>query len=81
MQLVHVDTSYVRGENGIDWHAYFGREDGEIVQVFGFDPRARLDLAETPPTSRQAFEDIGSDQNSVEGECGLEDRRHLGISN
>jgi predicted RecB family nuclease len=27
MQLVHVDTSYVRGENGIDWHAYFERED------------------------------------------------------
>ena len=27
MQLVHVDTSYVRGENGVDWHAYFARED------------------------------------------------------
>ena len=27
MQLVHVDTSYVRGENGVNWHAYFARED------------------------------------------------------
>jgi predicted RecB family nuclease len=27
MQLVHVDTRYVRDENGIDWHAYFERED------------------------------------------------------
>ena len=27
MQLVHVDSSYVRGENGIDWFAYFVRED------------------------------------------------------
>ena len=27
MQLVHVDSSYVRGENGIDWRAYFARED------------------------------------------------------
>jgi predicted RecB family nuclease len=27
MQLVHVDTSYVRAETGIDWHAYFERED------------------------------------------------------
>jgi len=27
MQLVHVDTSYVRAEDGIDWHAYFERED------------------------------------------------------
>jgi predicted RecB family nuclease len=27
MQLVHVDTSYVRAENGIDWHAYFAREN------------------------------------------------------
>jgi hypothetical protein len=54
--------------------------DGEIVEVFGFHPRARLDLAETPPTSRQAFEDIGSDQNAVEGECGLEDRRNAEVS-
>jgi predicted RecB family nuclease len=31
-QLVHVDTSYVRAENGIDWQAYFEREDvtGEV---------------------------------------------------
>jgi predicted RecB family nuclease len=27
MQLVHVNTSYVRGETGIDWHAYFERDD------------------------------------------------------
>jgi len=27
MQLVHVNTSYVRGEDGIDWPAYFERED------------------------------------------------------
>ena len=27
MQLVHVDTSYVRGENGIDWNLYFERQD------------------------------------------------------
>jgi len=27
MQLVHVDTGYIRGENGVDWHAYFKRED------------------------------------------------------
>ena len=27
MQLVHVDTTYVRGENRIDWHAYFEPED------------------------------------------------------
>jgi hypothetical protein len=27
MQLVHVDTSYVRGQNGIDWPAYFKREN------------------------------------------------------
>jgi predicted RecB family nuclease len=27
MQLVHVDTEYVRGENGIDWQSYFKRED------------------------------------------------------
>ncbi len=27
MQLVHVDTSYVRAESGIDWHAYFRRAD------------------------------------------------------
>ncbi len=27
MQLVHVDTTYVRDENGIDWHAYFKPED------------------------------------------------------
>jgi hypothetical protein len=27
MQLVHVDTTYVRGENRIDWHAYFKPED------------------------------------------------------
>jgi predicted RecB family nuclease len=32
MQLVHVDTSYVRAEAGIDWRAYFEREDvtGEV---------------------------------------------------
>lgn len=32
MQLVHVDTGYVQGENGIDWHAYFKRADvtGEV---------------------------------------------------
>jgi len=32
MQLVHVDTTYVRGENGIDWRAYFKRADvtGEV---------------------------------------------------
>jgi hypothetical protein len=35
MQLVHVDTSYVRGENGVDWHAYFEREDvtGEVREL------------------------------------------------
>lgn len=27
MQLVHVDTSYVRGEGDIDWQSYFERED------------------------------------------------------
>lgn len=27
MELIHVDTRYVRGENGIDWQAYFKRED------------------------------------------------------
>ena len=27
MQLIHVDTSYVRDENEIDWHAYFKPED------------------------------------------------------
>lgn len=27
MQLVHVDTGYIRGENGIDWQAYFDRDD------------------------------------------------------
>jgi len=27
MELVHVDTSYVRGENPIDWQGYFRRED------------------------------------------------------
>jgi hypothetical protein len=27
MQLVHVDTSYVRADAGIDWRAYFERED------------------------------------------------------
>ena len=27
MQLVHVDATYVRGENEIDWHAYFKPED------------------------------------------------------
>ena len=27
MQLVHVDPNYVRGESGIDWRAYFARED------------------------------------------------------
>ena len=27
MQLVHVDSTYVRDENGIDWHTYFKRED------------------------------------------------------
>jgi predicted RecB family nuclease len=27
MQLVHVDTSYVRGEGDIDWNSYFWRED------------------------------------------------------
>jgi hypothetical protein len=27
MQLVHVDTSYVRDENEIDWHSYFKPED------------------------------------------------------
>lgn len=27
MQLVHVDTSYIRADNGIDWHAYFEREE------------------------------------------------------
>jgi hypothetical protein len=27
MQLIHVDTTYVRDENEIDWHAYFKLED------------------------------------------------------
>jgi hypothetical protein len=27
MQVVHVDTTYVRGEHGIDWGAYFKPED------------------------------------------------------
>ena len=27
MQLIHVDTSYVRDENEIDWRAYFKPED------------------------------------------------------
>lgn len=27
MQLVHVDSSYIRSENGIDWQAYFKRAD------------------------------------------------------
>jgi hypothetical protein len=27
MQLIHVDTTYVRDESGIDWHAYFKPED------------------------------------------------------
>lgn len=27
MQLVHIDTSYVLGESGIDWQGYFERED------------------------------------------------------
>jgi predicted RecB family nuclease len=27
MELVHVDTAYVRGDGGIDWPAYFKRED------------------------------------------------------
>jgi predicted RecB family nuclease len=32
MQLIHVDRSYVRAEDGIDWRAYFEREDvtGEV---------------------------------------------------
>ena len=34
--------------------------DGEIVQVFEFDPRGRFDLGETPSAARQAFEYIGS---------------------
>src|SRR5437667_4488741 len=35
MQLVHVDTAYVRGENGIDWCAYFKRADvtGEVREL------------------------------------------------
>ncbi len=35
MHLVHVDTTYVRGENGIDWHAYFRRNDvtGEVREL------------------------------------------------
>lgn len=27
IQLVHVNTSYIRGEKGIDWQTYFERED------------------------------------------------------
>jgi len=40
MQLVHVDTSYVRGENGIDWAAYFEREDvtGEVCDLVASVP-------------------------------------------
>jgi predicted RecB family nuclease len=45
MQLVHVDTSYVRGENEIDWHAYFERED-VTAEVRGLLPSVPERVAE-----------------------------------
>ena len=45
MQLVHVDTSYVRGKNGVDWHAYFARED-VTAEVCDLLPSAPEQVAE-----------------------------------
>jgi hypothetical protein len=40
MHLVHVDTSYVRGNDGMDWQRYFKREDVtiEIRDILPFVP-------------------------------------------
>jgi len=49
MQLVHVDTSYIRNENGIDWQAYFDREDVSA------DVRALLPAVATRVTEMHAI--------------------------
>jgi predicted RecB family nuclease len=46
MQLVHVDTSYVRAENGIDWQAYFEREEltGEVRDLLASVPERVVEM-------------------------------------
>ena len=47
------ELHFLHGEAGAGDHVGL---DGEIVQMFGFDPRRRFDLAETPNAIWQAFE-------------------------
>lgn len=53
--------------------------DGEIVQMFGFNPGARLNLGKPPSSTRKTFEYVGSDEDAIKGKCGLEDRGHVWI--
>ena len=78
---------YVRGIDMNEIHLLQGNAtarcrvglDCEIVQVFWFDPRARLDLRETPRAARQAFQNIGSESDAIERECGFKNRRHIRV--
>jgi hypothetical protein len=46
MHLVHVDTSYVRGKDGIDWQRYFKRRDvtAEVRDLLPFVPQGVAEM-------------------------------------
>ena len=75
MQLVHVDTTYVRGENRIDWHAYFKPEDltDEVRNLLASVPErvaemhAVLGMPTAPETGRVATASHRLNANSGPG--------------